>query len=410
MVRAKKNTNYPRALMMQGMKMGLRKGSPMYRAKHYYDSLRFGKALRSGRARIPVKPSFLTRRTKIVKSRCAKQITRNLNSYKHTLMKNSGFYVYRSVLNLQNENRLTATEKVNGYGIQLYTSYKPPTESFTAIPANSIVRGTIIGMNMFAFQPQWPGEKCGAFLNDEVYGGQPVFGAIGNTNGGANTNFKSTMSPCVNAVTFGTVSECAKTFGSQVTFNKVYTFNSTISMDIHNHSNESVYFFVLDVKVREKQLLASTGLKNINFYTLFQDISQLQGVNNINHKFVLSRQLQRGILPHKLFQVVKKRKYLLGPQIIEGTAPIGPPGQRNSVCKRTVTIKYNNLKTWNRSAQGSEAAFEGLKNNILDQTWSDDIYTVCYVVPTFAVSSTTGNDVSEKVSISIRKTVAFGTK
>jgi hypothetical protein len=250
----------------------------------------------------------------------------------------------------------------------------------------------------------------GAFTNSAAYGGQPVFGAIGNTESATNGNFKSTMSPCNNAVNWGSTSQCSKVFGSRQTFNKVYTFNSTITLELQNFANEAVNVHVLDIKVRERQILSSTGLKNIDFSTLFGDIADVTSGSDEQHEYVLSKQLERGHLPVKPFQIIRRRKYRLGPELPSGTNPMGPTGQRNIPNRKTVTIKYNNLKTWNRSVLGSEGTFEGLKDNILDQSWHEDLYTIIYFTPSYVVSNAAIGNVTEKVSCIIRKTVAFGTK
>lgn len=402
MLGKRRRTNYPRERMLQGMRMSLRKGSAGEKIRRLFSRRPRGLPERT--------PTFITRKTRIVKRNCAKQISRNIKSYKRQLMQNKGFYVYRSILCLQNQNAGVVANKVNGFGKLLTATYTLPSDTFNATQASKKVQGTLQAFGMFCFQPQWPGESCGYFGNTLSYEGQPKFGAIGNTENALNPNYKSTFSPCNKAVVFGGTAECSKVFGDKQNFNKIYIYNSTITLELQSYSNEMVTFYALDIKFRERKLLSNTALKNIDFATFFTDIEQYNPACDEASEYHLTKQLERGRLPHKLFQVLKVRKYKLGPAAPAGSSALGPTGSRNIPSRKTITFKYSNLKTLNRSVITSQSSGNGLDENLLEQNAQEDVYTLLYFMPSFTVTGAAATDTTQEVSVVIRKSVAFGTQ
>jgi hypothetical protein len=384
------------------MRVAIRRGSFADRIRKRFFTRKIG-------GKLDQVPSFISKKTKFLKGRCAKQLTRNLQNYKKQLMKTNGFYVYRSILCLQNQNAGVTANKVYGFGKQLVNQYTLPSQAFNATPTSKKVQGTIQTFGCFCFQPQWPGESTGYFQNTLSYEDKAVFGAIGNTENAINPNFKSTFSPCNKAVVFGGTAECSKVFGEKQNFNKIYIYNSTITLELQNYSNELVTFYALDIKIRERKLLSNAALKDINFDTFFTDIEAYNSAADEASEYHLSKQLERGKLPHKLFQVLKVRKYKLGPSAPAGSSGLGPTGSRNIPNRKTVTFKYNNLKTLNRSVTSSQGGFNGLDENLLEQSAQEDVYTLLYFMPSYTVSGTAA-DTSQEVSVVIRKSIAFGTQ
>lgn len=392
---------FVRSRMKTYPRMTLRPGSILDRAAKY--------ALNSKRTRSAPQASFITKRTRLVSKACGKQITKNLNNYKNTLMKTKGFFIYRGILALTNAStQLASADYECGLGPQLQTDTQYYNKD-AAISTNVNLVGEMTDVKFMIFQPQWPGEYLGYFPTVPMRGvTYATFGALGTSASTANDNFPATFSPCVNATMFQSTAQCEKNFASQSSFKKVYIYNSTVKYELQNTNSIAVDVFILDVKFNSKSISTGSATTIFNGKTAYGQITHATSASMPNHDIMLNNYLKAGKLPQKICKVIRKKKVTLGPAFISANDINYGAGTRNTLPNKTVYMKYNNLKTFNRTVASNQTLNEGLQDFCLDENPEKDLYTIIYFVPKNHILHTTDDTQVNKVAAKITKTVKYG--
>ena len=116
--------------------------------------------------------------------------------------------------------------------------------------------------------------------------------------------------------------------------------------------------------------------KTIDFDTLYDDITHPTSGSQPNHDLYMNTLLRKGKLPNKMAKVIRKKIVTLGPAYISGSDTTGAAGSRNILSSKTCYMRYNNLKTLNRTTSSSQGENDLLSDYIINNNPEHDVYTI----------------------------------
>lgn len=384
---------------MQGFKMSYKR--PTFRRKPKYHGA-------SARPNL----SLSTPRVKAASKHCKKMVTQNLNTYRQTMMKNNGFYIYKGLLAGQNaEIQSDDTHFSAGLGVMLTTSMSQlsgDTNTLILNNDNNYLENIITNLTMLCINPYWPGEKLfwGQAPAYDVNGIQTKFGMIGSTLNSVNDNFKPTASPCENANLFGRLN----VNGTQlVDFTKINIYNAHLKFNFVNHSIAPCMVHVVLFKFVNPQYTDQTDAAR-----LFSSDDTYININaatatpaqRLEQEWHFTNQLKKGKLPGKMFRTIKSYKRRLG----EKNANVQSGYSRCQPQTASISINFPNMKVYHRSTSSNTNTGEGLSERLLSDKWTEDLHVMVYFVPISSKESTLGLPIllNNKVSFTCEKTVCFG--